>query len=487
MRSRISMRLLLLGLVLIAAVIAAAACSKPTAAKPGNTQPAVSEEGSKTVPTATVKTNKGTFTITFYPEKAPKTVASFIKLSEDGFYNGNKVHRYEPNFVVQMGDPQTNSMTREDVIAGKNPRLGTGGPASPSPPSSTTRSTFRVRLRWRGLRTPTRQGRSSTSSWGPHRFSTVSTRCSAKSLRATMRSPASCVWATRSSRSPSATASSRRYEGPQGHVDQARFDEALKSYEGGDYRQAAKGFLSAAGRGTAGNGSAYHYAGNSLMRLRRWRDAVTVYGHALRDEAYTKRGAVFSNLGQAYTHLAEYTDAVDAYNHALEETDFTAKYKAHQGMAAAYLEMGKHEEAASEYRTAALDPANPDPGKALVNLGLCFMALNRPADAVESYKAALGFDELRGSRQGAFQPRTGLRCARAVRRSRRGVRQGGRLPRVQPWTGGCRGVRARQAQDEPVPRDSRGLGNRRDASRARAADARGFERAGCRRVSPGVA
>ncbi len=179
-------------------------------------------------------------------------------------------------------------------------------------------------------------------------------------------------------------------------MDQARFDEALKSYEGGDYRQAAKGFLSAAGRGTSGNGSAYHYAGNSLMRLRRWRDAVTVYGHALRDETYTKRGAVFSNLGQAYTHLAEYTSAIDAYTQALEETDFTAKYKAHQGMAAAYLEMGKHEEAASEYRTAALDPANPDPGKALVNLGLCFMALNRPSDAVESYKAALGFENYQG-------------------------------------------------------------------------------------------
>ncbi len=179
-------------------------------------------------------------------------------------------------------------------------------------------------------------------------------------------------------------------------MDQARCDEALKAYESGEYRQAAKGFLSAAGRGTAGNGSAYHYAGNSLMRLRRWRDAVTVYGHALRDETYTKRGAVFSNLGQAYTHLAEYTAAIEAYQQALEESDFTAKYKAHQGMAAAYLEMGKHEEAASEYRTAALDPVNPDPGKALVNLGLSFMALNRPADAVESYKAALGFENYQG-------------------------------------------------------------------------------------------
>jgi peptidyl-prolyl cis-trans isomerase B (cyclophilin B) len=90
-----------------------------------------SSEGSKTVPTATVRTSKGTFTITFYPDKAPKTVASFIKLSEEGFYNGNKVHRHEPDFVVQMGDPQTNKMSREDVVAGKpgaTGPLGTGGP-----------------------------------------------------------------------------------------------------------------------------------------------------------------------------------------------------------------------------------------------------------------------------------------------------------------------------------------------------------------------
>jgi peptidyl-prolyl cis-trans isomerase B (cyclophilin B) len=138
-RSRLPMRLLL-ALALAVAVVAMTACtSNSTATKPADrgasqapssaeASAIASDEGSKTVPTATVKTNKGTFTITFYPAKAPKTVASFIKLSKEGFYNGNKVHRYEPNFVVQMGDPQTNSMTREDVISGKNPRLGTGGP-----------------------------------------------------------------------------------------------------------------------------------------------------------------------------------------------------------------------------------------------------------------------------------------------------------------------------------------------------------------------
>lgn len=121
----------------LGAVLAMAGCASKSAtvepnttaeapASAGTTTP--SNEGSTTVQTATVKTNKGTFTITFFPQKAPKTVESFVKLSNQGFYNGNKVHRYEPNFVVQMGDPQTNSMTADDVRSGKNPRLGTGGP-----------------------------------------------------------------------------------------------------------------------------------------------------------------------------------------------------------------------------------------------------------------------------------------------------------------------------------------------------------------------
>ena len=79
-------------------------------------------------------------------------------------------------------------------------------------------------------------------------------------------------------------------------MDQARFDEAKNAYDSGDYRAAAKGFLAAAGRETEGAGAAYHMAGNSLMRLRRHSDAVTVYQHAVRDELYEKRGAVRANL-----------------------------------------------------------------------------------------------------------------------------------------------------------------------------------------------
>ena len=179
-------------------------------------------------------------------------------------------------------------------------------------------------------------------------------------------------------------------------MDETRFQEAKKTYDAGDYRSAAKGFLAAAGRGTEGNGSAYHMAGNSLLRLRRHRDAVTVYGHALKDELYDKHGAVRANLASAHNALGEYAEAVEEYQAAIEEPDYTRQYRALQGMASALVEMGKYEDAAVAYRQAALDGDNPDPGKALNNLGLCFMALGRPSDALEAYKAALGFDEYKG-------------------------------------------------------------------------------------------
>ena len=179
-------------------------------------------------------------------------------------------------------------------------------------------------------------------------------------------------------------------------MDHNRFQEAQQAYDEGDFRLSAKLFLAAAGRGTDGNGRAFHMAGNSLMRLRRHQDALTVYGHALRDGMYDKRGAVYANMGTAYVAIGDYAEATTAFQSALDEPDYTTPFKAYQGLAGALLERGKVEEAAVAYRRAALDPGNPDPGKALVNLGLCFMALGRAGDAVEAYRAALGFDEYQG-------------------------------------------------------------------------------------------
>ncbi|MCB9189771.1 MAG: peptidylprolyl isomerase [Flavobacteriales bacterium] len=55
---------------------------------------------------AIIHTEKGDMHVEFYHNDAPKTVANFIKLSEEGFYNGLTFHRVIPNFVIQGGCPK---------------------------------------------------------------------------------------------------------------------------------------------------------------------------------------------------------------------------------------------------------------------------------------------------------------------------------------------------------------------------------------------
>ena len=43
--------------------------------------------------------------VDFYDKDAPKTVANFVKLSKDGYYNGLTWHRVLQDFVIQGGCP----------------------------------------------------------------------------------------------------------------------------------------------------------------------------------------------------------------------------------------------------------------------------------------------------------------------------------------------------------------------------------------------
>ena len=56
---------------------------------------------------------KGTFEMETYPNEAPKTVAHILALVKRNFYNGQRIHRVVPGFVVQWGDPQTRDYTKE--------------------------------------------------------------------------------------------------------------------------------------------------------------------------------------------------------------------------------------------------------------------------------------------------------------------------------------------------------------------------------------
>jgi peptidyl-prolyl cis-trans isomerase A (cyclophilin A) len=54
---------------------------------------------------AEFNTNKGNFKIELFNDKAPVTTGNFIKLANNGFYNGLIFHRVIPNFMIQSGCP----------------------------------------------------------------------------------------------------------------------------------------------------------------------------------------------------------------------------------------------------------------------------------------------------------------------------------------------------------------------------------------------
>ena len=47
----------------------------------------------------------GTIKIELYPKIAFNTVANFVNLTQDGFYDNNTIHRVQKGFVIQGGDP----------------------------------------------------------------------------------------------------------------------------------------------------------------------------------------------------------------------------------------------------------------------------------------------------------------------------------------------------------------------------------------------
>jgi cyclophilin family peptidyl-prolyl cis-trans isomerase len=64
-------------------------------------------------PVIVVETTKGTFEFETYPVEAPKTVAHIVDLVRRGFYDGQRIHRALPAFLVQWGDPRSRDLARE--------------------------------------------------------------------------------------------------------------------------------------------------------------------------------------------------------------------------------------------------------------------------------------------------------------------------------------------------------------------------------------
>ncbi len=71
--------------------------------------------------TALIETSLGNIKVQFYSGDAPKTVANFVKLAGQKYYDGLTFHRVIPGFLVQGGDPNC-------TPARASGSCGSGGP-----------------------------------------------------------------------------------------------------------------------------------------------------------------------------------------------------------------------------------------------------------------------------------------------------------------------------------------------------------------------
>lgn len=68
-----------------------------------------------------LETNQGDITLELFSEDAPNTVANFVKLAGEGFYDGTRFHRVIKGFMIQGGDPLSRDEEERNM-------WGTGGP-----------------------------------------------------------------------------------------------------------------------------------------------------------------------------------------------------------------------------------------------------------------------------------------------------------------------------------------------------------------------
>ena len=106
----------------VSLVVAITVMAQPQPA-PAQPQPGAAQPKTAPKKVAVVTMDKGgEIVLEFFPADAPKHVENFITLAEKGFYDGQRVHRVEPNFVAQFGDPKSKTLPMDD------PDMGTGGP-----------------------------------------------------------------------------------------------------------------------------------------------------------------------------------------------------------------------------------------------------------------------------------------------------------------------------------------------------------------------
>lgn len=146
---------LVAGLALTLTANAALPQGKKGESKPAETKTEKKKEGAKTKmatpqrPVVVIETSKGTIEAELYDDKAPVTVANFLKYVEKGHYANTIFHRVIPNFMIQGGGmgadmsekPSDKGITNE-ADNGMSNRRGTLAMARTSDPHSASAQFF---------------------------------------------------------------------------------------------------------------------------------------------------------------------------------------------------------------------------------------------------------------------------------------------------------------------------------------------------------
>lgn len=87
----------------------------------GNKQTTTNTQNTMETTKVTLETTKGNIVLDLYTGKVPETAGNFVKLAQEGFYDGVRFHRVIAGFMIQSGDP----LSKDDALQAQ---WGTGGP-----------------------------------------------------------------------------------------------------------------------------------------------------------------------------------------------------------------------------------------------------------------------------------------------------------------------------------------------------------------------
>ena len=147
---------------------------------------------------AVLTTSKGTIRVQLAGNDAPIHVGNFVELSQKGYYDGLKFHRYVPALSSRAAartratSPLSRSSMKALVAAAV--RATRAIPSMRSTPPTRTMCTRTARSPWPVRQTPTPRAPSSTSAWARSPSSMTVTPCSARPSRAKT-SSVSFAWA----------------------------------------------------------------------------------------------------------------------------------------------------------------------------------------------------------------------------------------------------------------------------------------------------